>query len=290
MDINFVLTGLAAAGTGAGTIVFGALQQFALDKLGLKWTLCIEALILSSGIICGLLLIPGPTSERKDQMQESNTISEDKRSCLEAVQDIFDFSLFKKPSYIFYCVGLALHASGYYIPKVFLPGFAISTGITAQDSANLVSVVGFANLISRLIFGYIGDLGPRLRLGLCGLSMVIMGMGGVALPFVRTYPIVFLIYAILFGTCVGCIVSLYSVILVDLFGVEKIGKSLGQALTFISPVYLFGSPLIGFLIDISGEVAMPFYIPGSDSVLAGLMFSSILCIHDFSHQGYRRIY
>ena len=118
--------------------------------------------------------------------------------------------------------------------------------------------------------------------------MVIMGIAGVALPFVRTYPI-FLTYAILFGTCIGCIISLYSVILVDLFGVERLGKSLGQALAFLSPVYLFGSPLIGFLIDTSRKIAISFYVPGSASVLAGFMFGSVLYVHNFNHQNYRRI-
>ncbi len=287
-------------------MVFGALQQYILDQVGLQWTLCIETLILLTGVICGLLLIPGPTNEKEalrlinekealqvtnqkeEQMQGNNATAEDKHSCLAAARDIFDLSLFKKLSYILYCTGLFLVVLGYYIPDIYLPEYAMSRGITAQKSANLISFIGFSNLSSRVLFGYVGDLGPSVRIGICGFSITVLGMISVALPFFKTYPI-FLVYAILFGTSVGCFVSLFSVILVDLYGLIMLEKSLGQALAAISFVFLFGSPLIGFLVDTSGEAAIPFYVPGAACTFGGLIFSAILCVHDFNHKDYEGI-
>ncbi len=305
---------MAAAGTGGGSMFFGAVQQCILDNLGLQWTLCIVALVLCTGIICGLFLSPGPTKQKMDQFQTDQSsedvmqglvlsseqtnstdpcqtgskTTKDKQSCMSAFQDIFDFSLFKNLSQILFCVGLIMVATGYYIPDIYLPEYAMSSGVTAQNSANLISIIGFANLVSRLLFGFIGDYGPRLRLSMCGCFMAILGLISILLPFFPTYTI-FIIYAILFGICVGCYVSLYSVILVDMFGLPMLPKSLGLALFAVSPLYLFGSPLIGLLIDTLGYVSVSFYIPGSICVVGSMIFSSNLCVHDFSNQDYRRI-
>ena len=271
-------------------MIFGALQQYILSQLGLQWTLCIEALILSTGILCSILLIPAPMHD-EFSMQDNHTTENDnssEKSCNSGISNIFHCTLFTDPSYILFCSGLFLMVFGYYIPQIYLPEYAISRGSTHQQSANLISVIGFTNLFSRLLFGILGDRGPRLRIWLCGGSLILLGIINVALTFFKMYW-VFLVYASLFGISIGCFISLFSVILVDLFGLEILEKSLGQAMATNSPVFLFGTPLIGFLVDRCHSIHIPFYVPGVASILGGFLFLSILCIHDFTRQKYEKI-
>ncbi len=272
-------------------MVFGAFPQYLLNTVGLQWTLLIEAATLIPMVFVGLLLIPWPSNET--QTVQGSIFSENDSNVAEGnstsdIRNIFDLSLFKKPTYILYCIGLLLFVWVYYIPNIYLPEYVTSVGMTHQQAANLISVVGFANLASRLIFGFISDFGPRLRICLCSISVTILGIITLALPFFKTYTI-FLVYAALFGTFVGSFASLFSVILVDLYGVNRIEKSLGQALTFMSPVFLFGSPLIGFFIDRFGKVTISFYAPGIASILGGFSFFAILCLHYFNMKQYETI-
>ncbi len=291
-ELEFLaIIGIAAAGMGGGTMAFGAFPQYLLSTIGLQWTLCVEALSLIPMTIFSLLLIPWPRMET--QPIQGNNSNRNDRNVMQGnsttdVRNIFDVALFKKPTYILYCIGALLFVCVYYIPNIYLPEYATSMGMTNQEAANLISVIGFANLASRFIFGFISDLGPRFRMCLCSISVTMLGVITFALPFFNTYNI-FLVYSALFGTFVGSFASLFSVILVDLYGVDRIEKSLGQVLTFISPVFLFGSPLTGFLIDRFGEVTISFYAPGIASILGGFSFFTILCLHDFSVKRYETI-
>ena len=265
------MIGVASAGTGAGSMFCGATLQYLLDQVGLQWTLCIEAIILLSGIICGIILIPGPTS---DLTQESPAT--------------FNCDLLRKPSYILFCIALTLFAYGYYVPSLYLPDYAMSQGIGRQKSANLISVIGFANLTSRLIFGFIGDHGQSIRFYLSGASLICLGLISVLLPLFHTYYM-YLFYASLFGICVGCYISLLSVVLVDLFGLRVIEQAVGQAMAISSPIYLIGPPLTALLVDVTNQAHIAFYLPGNLCVLGGLLFLSILCIHKFNHQQYESL-
>ena len=298
------MIGLAASGTGGGSILFGAFLQYLLDKIHLQWTLCVEALILCTVIIFSFLLTPGPngkTTTGKNGMVETASSNGEKNivnkntnlKSADIASDgtctnIWDLSLFKNPTYVIYCISCCTAMFGYYVPQIYLPEYAISRGITHQKAANLNSIIGVANLASRIIFALISDFGPRLRLCLCGLSITFLGVISIALPFFNTYPVLVL-YAILFGKFIGGFVSLYGVILVDLYGVEVIEKSFGQVMTVISPVLLFGSPLMGFFIDTFGDITLSFYIPGIASTLGGFLFLGILCFHKFHKQDYEKI-
>ncbi len=256
--------------------------------------------MLFTVLIFSFLLVPLPSEEESAPLNPCVQDSIDKEcmeyegdqkegeSAYDIVKNIFDFSLFKRAPYLLYCLGLISFFFGHYIPDMYLPEYAISNGISEQRAANLISILGCANMTSRLIIGLIADIGPRLRLCVCGVSLASLGIISVVLPFCETYP-TFFAYAILFGIFVGGIGSLFSVILVDLYGLEIIEKSLGQALTFTSPVFLFGPPFIGFLIDILGIIEVAFYIPGIVATVGGFVFLSIFCFHDFNKQKYERI-
>ncbi len=266
-------------------MVFGGLQQYLLDEIGLQWTLCTEALILSTGIICGLLLSTGPGSDIAQEKHDTSLGNRDDGLCRLLAMNTFDCELFRKPPYMLFCIALILFAFGSYVPAIYLPDFAISHEIKEQEAANLISVIGLANLASRLVFGFIGDFGPLIRFYLCGLSIICLGVISVALPFFTTYY-TFLVYASLFGICVGCFISLLSVVLVDLLGLENIEKSVGQAMTINSPVYLIGSPLSALAVEVTGQAAIPFYLPGTLCTLGGCIFLSIQCVHKFNQHGY----
>ncbi len=251
--------------------------------------------MLMSVLIFSFLLTPAPSNESTEQERHingnGNCEANEGNSTLDTGNKIFDFSPFKRTTYMLYCIGITSVAFGYYIPDIDLPEYAVSIGLTEQKAANLISIFGFANLGSRIVFWIVADFGPRTRLCFCGLPITFLGVImviSIVLPFFKSYPI-FIAYAILFGIFIGGIASLFSVVLVDVYGLNLLEKSLGQAMAFLSPVYIFGSPLIGFLIDKSGTVELAFYIPGIVTTLGGLVFLSILCFHDFDKQKYEGI-
>ncbi len=245
-------------------------------------------MLFYAGIVCGILLIPGPgrakTQDYKSHQTEEDSLIQSEhlhqKSSQTQVDNTFDCILFKKPSYILFCLGLFMMVFGYYIPQIYLPEYSIMIGNSDQKSANLISVIGFTNLASRLLFGCIGDFSPRFRIYLCAISLMLLGVINLALPLFESYSI-FLVYASLFGIAIGCFISLFGVVLVDLYGLKILETSLGQAMASNSPVFLIGTPFMGFLMDKYNSMQLAFLIPGAAATLGGIIFLFILCVHDF---------
>ncbi|CAH1782386.1 unnamed protein product [Owenia fusiformis] len=59
-------TGIAVAGSGLGTLVFGLLTRYLLDMVKWRWTLVIEAGFLLLGTLCSLVMLPVPSNEEAD--------------------------------------------------------------------------------------------------------------------------------------------------------------------------------------------------------------------------------
>ena len=55
---------------------------------------------------------------------------------------MMDFSLFKDFSFMLICFGNILSFLGFYVPFVYAVDYAISIGITKQEAAFLISIIG----------------------------------------------------------------------------------------------------------------------------------------------------
>lgn len=116
---------------------------------------------------------------------------------------LIDFSLLKDWAFVLFLVSNIFTNLGFNAPFLFIPDRALDYGIKGNRAAFLVSIVGIANTIGRILFGYLADLKwiKPYRLHLYSVGLVIAGLA-TAFSFEESY-VGQAIYSVFFGVFIG---------------------------------------------------------------------------------------
>ncbi|XP_033759355.1 LOW QUALITY PROTEIN: monocarboxylate transporter 7-like [Pecten maximus] len=188
----------------------------------------------------------------------------------DAVRQMLDFSLLKDPIFLMFVVSNFFTSIGFNMPYIYLPDRALESGISKTDAALLVSVIGIANTIGRVVFGWMADQKWVNRLMLYNTALTICGVATALSPLHNSFEFL-LCYAAVFGAFIGVYVGLTSVVLVDLLGLDKLTSSFGLLLMFQGVATLIGPPIAGWLYDATGSYDVSFQLCGSIVALSGFM-------------------
>lgn len=124
-----------------------------------------------------------------------------KLKCL--VKSSVDMKLLRNPSYVLYSVSSSLWFVSFVTPLVFLPDRAISFGMSRDMGALLISWLGVANMLGRIMFGFVIDL-PIVRehrLYLYSFSFIACGVATI-INFGTSLQHQ-IIYSVIYGTFLG---------------------------------------------------------------------------------------
>ncbi|XP_048520513.1 monocarboxylate transporter 3 isoform X2 [Dendroctonus ponderosae] len=178
-----------------------------------------------------------------------------------ALSQMMDMSLLKDPVFMCIAVSNLFGMAGLYIPFVYLAACAQADGIEPTKASFLISIIGITNTVGRVACGYFADF-PRVNaLQVNNICLVISTLAVAATPFCHTYP-AYVIMAIAFGVAVSGYISLTSIILVDLLGLDKLTNAFGLLILFRGAAAIVGSPLAGAIYDATHSYDIPFYVAG----------------------------
>lgn len=195
----------------------------------------------------------------------------------DAYKEMMDFGLLKDPVFILFTISNFCTSIGFNVPYVYIKDKALELGIPSGDASFLLSVVGIANTIGRVILGYISDKPWLNRLWLYNGALTVCGLATAFSAFCDDY-VSLIVYCASFGFTIGAYVGLTSVILVDLLGLEKLTNAFGLLLLFQGIASLVGPPIAGRLKDNLGSYDAGFYLAGSMIAISGLMLFFIPCL------------
>ncbi|XP_062588832.1 monocarboxylate transporter 12-like [Saccostrea cucullata] len=192
----------------------------------------------------------------------------------DAIRQMLDFSLLKDVIFLLFTISNICTSIGFNMPYIYLPDRAHEKGISKTDATFLVSVIGIANTIGRVVFGWMADKPWVNRLMLYNTALFICGVATALSPLNDSYP--FLVcYAAIFGAFIGVYVGLTSVVLVDLLGLAKLTNAFGLLLMFQGLATLIGPPIAGWLYDETKSYDVSFYVAGTVVAVSGAMLYSI---------------
>lgn len=69
-----------------------------------------------------------------------------------------DFSLLCDKLFLLFGISNFLTSIGYLVPYIFLPDRAVEMGLTEKQGALLITILGGANTLGRVVFGFLADL------------------------------------------------------------------------------------------------------------------------------------
>lgn len=99
------------------------------------------------------------------------------RETKDTLQEMLDFSLFKDVIFIIFILSNFLTSIGFNVPYVYIVPKAKSLDISSEKASMLLSVIGIANTIGRIILGYLSDKPWVNRLLVYNLCLTACGVG-----------------------------------------------------------------------------------------------------------------
>ncbi|XP_013400935.1 monocarboxylate transporter 9-like [Lingula anatina] len=164
-------------------------------------------------------------------------------------------------------MGVAVCGSGLVVLHIYIPDIARDVGIGVNKAAFLLSIVGVANTVARIVMGAFADFRCANRRYMLGASIMVRGVIVSMLPSLTGYNVIATVCGF-YGLTVGTTISLVPVVLRDLVGIEKLGPSFGLTMVAVG----LGSLLLstgGSLYDLTGSYDLTLYITGSLLFIAG---------------------
>ncbi|KAH9223692.1 major facilitator superfamily domain-containing protein [Leptodontidium sp. 2 PMI_412] len=225
--------GISAAGSATGGMLFPAIVQQMLGKVGFPWTMRTLGLVqLASFIVCNIGIKP------RLPPRETGTL--------------IDWKSFKEATYVLFAAGMFFNFWGVYFAYFYLGSFARSiVGLEYADSVNLlivlngVGVLGHTlpNFLADRYFGALNTLIPII-LVTSGLSFAWMGITATSGLYTWT---------VMFGIIAAAIQSLFPATLGSLTtDVSMAGTRMGMVFSIVSFAVLTGPPIAGQLIQLKG--------------------------------------
>ncbi|XP_066138373.1 monocarboxylate transporter 14 isoform X1 [Euwallacea fornicatus] len=179
-----------------------------------------------------------------------------------ALSQMMDMSLLKNPVFMFIAVSNLFGMAGLYVPFVYLADCAKSNGVNDTYASLLISIIGITNTVGRVACGYFADFPQVNALMVNNICLVISTIAVAATPLCHSYAS-YVVMAIAFGIAVSGYISLTSIILVDLLGLDKLTNAFGLLILFRGAAAIVGSPLAGAILDATNSYNIPFYVAGS---------------------------
>lgn len=182
--------GVALTDSSIGTVIFPIMLRSLLPKLGWSWSMRILALIILGIFFLGTLcLIPYSRLARLVALPVTK-----KPGIAVLNLSAFRSIPFSLVSVMSFAIQFVLYGIG-----GLLPTFAIEAGLKAEAGYTLLSIVGGASAVGRVIPGLVGD-----KLGHCN---VLIFMGALFVPLGKRSAILYVFNA-LWGFCSGGFLSI----------------------------------------------------------------------------------
>jgi len=188
-----------------------------------------------------------------------------------------DMSLLREPVFIMLGLAQLFHMMATVSIDVLLPDMGRSKGLQEQQAVFLLSSLGIADMVGRLLSGWIYDL-PCFRSRfhvLYGMALLVQGSVALVLAYSSTWTSL-IITTIVYGFDCGFIVAQRVNIAVYLLGVERLSSSFSLIVAFQGVGVLIGPFTAGYLYDVTCAYLASFLFASVLAFLAaGFLFLAI---------------
>ncbi|XP_046387673.1 uncharacterized protein LOC124157184 isoform X2 [Ischnura elegans] len=176
-----------------------------------------------------------------------------------ALGSMLDMSLLSDPVFLLIGLSNVFGMLGLYVPFVYLVDAAKQTGVESGTASFLLSIIGITNTVGRVLCGLVADLPQVDSMLLNNLCLLGSAISVAFTPFCYNYYS-FVAMSIAFGIAISGYISLTSIILVDLLGLDKLTNAFGLLILFRGAAAVVGSPLAGIVYDATQSYDVPFFM------------------------------
>jgi len=256
-----LVTGLAVAGIGVGTLIAPPISRFLVEALGWRGAFQVLAgMVLVIGLAAAWMLYPSPAARGLYPDGEKTAVGEGASLSGMSLRG----ALATRPFWLLFAAS-SINAVGLFVPFVHLVKFSVDHGHDESWSVLLISLIGIGSMSGRLTLGGLADRFGRHR------SIIIMFLGMALMHawwYVSTSFWALSVYAVLFGLFYGGFVALAPALIADYYGAKNVGGILGLQYSGIALGSLVGPVAAGFAFDLTGSYDLPIAASAATAFLA----------------------
>merc|ERR1719228_854952 len=154
---------------------------------------------------------------------------------------------------------------------MFLMKFGESQGLKQEQTKWFISIIGISNSLFRILAGLVADAPSADVVNITTAAFIIGAVASMLLPVLGTSFAMITVYCCLFALSIACYISLRSIVMVQLFGLEKLTNSFGISLLFQGVSSLMGPPIAGMMFEATGSYTLTFIAAGICLLVAGIL-------------------
>ncbi|KAL7030158.1 hypothetical protein ACKWTF_006550 [Chironomus riparius] len=197
--------------------------------------------------------------EHRQGLKVEEIDSDEAKGCSSILGSLLDVSLLKDWTFMFLAVSNLFGMAALFVPFFYIVDSAKQQGI--ENPSSLISIIGITNTFGRIACGYVADFPAVNSLLLNNCCLVLCAVALAAVPLCTTFAM-YMIASVVFGIGLAGYMSLTSIILVDLLGLDKLTNAFGLLIMFRGAAAIFGAPLIGGIYDLTNSYSASFFAAG----------------------------
>uniref|UniRef100_A0A8D0L171 Solute carrier family 16 member 12 n=1 Tax=Sphenodon punctatus TaxID=8508 RepID=A0A8D0L171_SPHPU len=283
--------GIAMSGSGIGTFILAPVVQLLIEQFSWRGALLILGGFVLNLCVCGALM--RPIAVHKDhRTPEQEYVLEAQKQDLKQLSICSplikawshkclcrcswqEYNFLLMPDFLVLAVSVLFMAYGCSPLFVYLVPYALSVGVSHQQAAFLMSILGVVDIIGNITFGWLTDRRCLKKYRhICYLFAV--GMDGLCclfLPVLQSFPLL-VPFSFTFGYFDGAYVTLIPVVTADVVGTASLSSGLGVVYFLHAVPYLVSPPIAGWLVDTTGSYTASFLLCGFSMIFS----SALLCL------------
>ncbi|XP_058036334.1 monocarboxylate transporter 13-like [Ahaetulla prasina] len=250
--------GLAVSGAGISSLAFCPFFQYLVDLYGWRGALQIVAAMSLNLVASGAVLRPLAVEDEPTTLASS-----------------FALELLHHGPFLRYVLVFVLVDMGYFVPYVHLVAYARDVGCGEYDTASIMSVAAVADMVGRIFAGWLADARVFSRsvhdltlwMALTGICLALVPLGH---SLETLMPI-----GLCYGFFAGALVPLQFTSLVEIVGARYVMAGIGYMHMLESTGALVGTPISGWLRDMTGTFTASFVCAGVVLLAASLVLLTL---------------
>ncbi|XP_037832272.1 monocarboxylate transporter 13 isoform X2 [Kryptolebias marmoratus] len=268
--------GLGFSSIGLSSFAFNPLFQLLVETYAWRGALLILGALSLNIVACGALIRPEcqPKARAKE---DSGSGSPSRSNVLQRAASHLELPLLCERPYLTYTLAVTLFNFGYFVPYFHLVAHSRQAGFSEYQAAFVMSAAGATDILGRVASGWFSDLGHFRLVHLLTLWTVSAGAFIMLLPVSSlsgSYAALVAI-SLLYGFGSGALTSLVFAVVPMIMGVERVMGGLGLLQLIESSAGLLGTPLSGWLRDVTGNYVASFLVAGSFLLLGSLTLATL---------------
>ncbi len=240
--------GIAAAGTGIGSLVLAPLSSALIDAYGWRTAMRVIAVIAF-----GVLVAAGSVMRARFAAGATGGVWSIARA---------------NPVFVLLFMSGLIASYGFWVPFVHMVPFAEDRGISTASAAVLVSIMGITNTAGRILMGAIADRIGRPKM--MQVSVVAMTIALAAWPFADTWGAL-AVFGAFYGLFAGAFIALMPALAGDYFGMQRLAGITGLLFSGAAIGSVLGAPVTGMLFDAGGTYTVGIAVAAASMAIGALM-------------------